>query len=170
MIGFEQKIIPLDSWISQFVDWLVEGYRPVFQAVKRPVESMMGWMEHGLLAVPELVVVFVLALIAWRASGIKLAIFTALSLFLVGLLGYAMGQPRINAAINGHVGSERRATILSTASLMVHLLFIPTSAIVGWISEQGGIMASLLWIGWQLMILSGIGMVLWKRSTDRVPA
>lgn len=95
---------------------------------------------------------------------------TALPLFLVGLLGYAMGQPRINAAINGHVGSERRATILSTASLMVHLLFIPTSAIVGWISEQGGIMASLLWIGWQLMILSGIGMVLWKRSTDRVPA
>ena len=88
MIGFEQKIIPLDSWISQFVDWLVEGYRPVFQAVKRPVESMMGWMEHGLLAVPELVVVFVLALIAWRASGIKLAIFTALSLFLVGLLGF----------------------------------------------------------------------------------
>ena len=88
MIGFDEKIIPLDHWVSQFVDWLVAGYRPVFQAVKWPVESIMGWMEHGLLAVPALVVVVVLALIAWRASGVKLAIFTALSLFLIGMLGF----------------------------------------------------------------------------------
>ena len=88
MIGFEEKIIPLDRWISQFVDWLVAGYRPLFQAMKWPVESIMGWMEHGLLAVPALVVVLVLALIAWRVSGVKLAIFTALSLFLIGMLGF----------------------------------------------------------------------------------
>jgi MFS family permease len=98
------------------------------------------------------------------------SIIVALPLFLVGLLGYAMGQPRINSAINKHVGAERRATILSTANLMVHFLFIPTSAVVGWISEEGGIMASLLWMGCQLMFLSVIGLFLWKRSTDRVPA
>ncbi len=96
--------------------------------------------------------------------------FAALPLFLIGVLGYAMGQPRIQSAINSQIGSERRATVLSTASLMVHLLFIPTSAIVGYLSEHGGIMASLLWTGMQLLALSSIGWLLWKRSTDRVPA
>ncbi|NLZ18136.1 MAG: proline/glycine betaine ABC transporter permease [Desulfobulbaceae bacterium] len=88
MIGFDKKIIPLDHWVSQFVDWLVEGYRPVFQAVKWPVETLMGWIEHGLVAIPALAVVLVLAIIAWRVSGIKLAIFTALALLFVGMLGF----------------------------------------------------------------------------------
>ena len=28
---FEDKVIPLDIWVSQFVDWLVENYRDVFK-------------------------------------------------------------------------------------------------------------------------------------------
>lgn len=98
------------------------------------------------------------------------SLIAALPLFLTGLLAYAMGQPRINNAINQRVGSERRATILSTANLMVHFLFIPTSAVVGWLSEREGIMASLLWIGMQVFVLSLIGLGLWKRSKDPVPA
>lgn len=88
MIGFEEKVVPLDYWISQFVDMLVEGYRPFFQALKWPVEAIMGGMGQALLAIPPLLVVFVLAVLAWRTSGFKLAIFTALSLIFIGLLGF----------------------------------------------------------------------------------
>lgn len=88
MIGFEEKVVPLDYWISQFVDMLVEGYRPFFQALKWPVEAIMGGMGQALLAIPPLLVVLVLAVLAWRTSGFKLAIFTVLSLIFIGLLGF----------------------------------------------------------------------------------
>jgi len=87
MIGFEDKVIPLDSWVTAAIDWLVEGYRWVFQGFKWPVEITLSGIEHGLQAVNPLVVVAVFALIAWRASGVKLAVMTAATLFFVGLLG-----------------------------------------------------------------------------------
>ncbi len=87
MIGFEGKVIPLDSWITQFVDWLVESYRPFFQVLKMPVEFVLQHMTQGLQAIPPPLVVLVLTLLAWRASGIKLAIFVVLSLVFLGLLG-----------------------------------------------------------------------------------
>ncbi len=97
------------------------------------------------------------ALILWPLAAL------AVPLFLTGTLAYATMTPRINNAINSRVGSERRATILSTASLMVHLLFIPTSVLVGYLSDHGGITASLWWIGAQLFVLSAIGLWLWGR-------
>lgn len=84
---FEEKLIPLDVWISQFIDWLVDGYRWFFQGLKWPVEVTLSGMENGLLMVPPLVVIALIALIAWRASGVKLAILSALALVLIGLLG-----------------------------------------------------------------------------------
>lgn len=88
----------------------------------------------------------------------------AIPLFLTGTLAYALCTPRINNAINSRVGPERRATVLSTANLMVHFLFIPTSVIVGHLSEVGEITDALLWIAAQLLVLSSIGLWLWSRN------
>jgi glycine betaine/proline transport system permease protein len=44
-------------------------------------------MNHGLQAVHPLIIILVLVLIAWRVSGIKLAVSTAVMLVLIGLLG-----------------------------------------------------------------------------------
>ena len=87
MFRFEDQIIPLDDWIGSFIDWLVEGYRWFFQAIKWPVEVTLSGMENGLLALPPLLIIAVFALIAWRSSGVKLAIFSAFTLTLIGLLG-----------------------------------------------------------------------------------
>jgi len=87
MIGFEDKVIPLDSWVTAAIDWLVEGYRWFFQGLKWPVEVTLNGIEHGLQAVNPLVVVAVFALIAWRVSGLKLAVMTVVTLVFVGLLG-----------------------------------------------------------------------------------
>ncbi len=84
---FTHQVIPLDTWVSQFIDWLVEGYRWFFQAIKWPVEITLNGMTHGLQAVHPLLIILVLVLIAWKVSGIKLAVSTAVMLVLIGLLG-----------------------------------------------------------------------------------
>lgn len=88
MLSFEEKVIPLDTWITGFIDWLVEGYRWFFQALKWPVEHTLSGVEQGLLAVPPLLVISIFAFLAWRVSGFKLAGFSVLSLVLIGLLGF----------------------------------------------------------------------------------
>ena len=88
MFRFEEKVIPLDNWISVFIDWLVEGYRWFFQGLKWPVEVTLSGLENGLLATPPLLIIGIMALIAWKTSGIKLAIFTIAALVFIGLLGF----------------------------------------------------------------------------------
>jgi glycine betaine/proline transport system permease protein len=84
---FEDKVIPLDVWVSQFVDWLVNNYRDFFQALKWPVETTLNGLDAGLNAVPPWAIIVVVALIAWKFSGIKLAIFSIIAMTFVGLLG-----------------------------------------------------------------------------------
>lgn len=87
MFSFEDKVIPLDVWISQFIDWLVEGYRWFFQIIKWPVELTLTSFESGLQAIHPLIVIVVIAVIAWRVASLQLAIFSVTSLVFIGLLG-----------------------------------------------------------------------------------
>jgi MFS family permease len=82
--------------------------------------------------------------------------------FVMGTMTYGIGYPIVQSAINSMVGSERRATILSTASLMVNILLIPASLAIGYAADFGGIEASLGYLGLQILILGGIGLWLWK--------
>jgi glycine betaine/proline transport system permease protein len=84
---FEESVIPLDTWVSRFVDMLVNDYRDIFQAMKMPVEYLLNGLDAGLNALHPLIVIAVLALAAWKFSGIRLAIFAVASMVLVGLLG-----------------------------------------------------------------------------------
>lgn len=87
MLQFEDKLIPLDTWVNHFIDWLVESYRWFFQIVKLPVDLTLTGMENGLQSLHPLIVILVVCLIAWRVSGLKLACFSAVSLTLIGLFG-----------------------------------------------------------------------------------
>jgi glycine betaine/proline transport system permease protein len=87
MFSFDEKIIPLDDWITVFIDWLVEGYRWFFQGIKWPVEVTLSGFEHALLAVHPLVIVLLLGAVAWKVSGMRLAIYTIATMFLIGMLG-----------------------------------------------------------------------------------
>ena len=84
---FEDKVIPLDMWVSQFVDWLVENYRDIFQALKWPVEQTLNGLDAGLNALPPILVIALIAIAAWRFSGKGLAIFAVITMTLIGLLG-----------------------------------------------------------------------------------
>jgi glycine betaine/proline transport system permease protein len=84
---FEDKLIPLDEWVSHFVDWLVDNYRELFQTIKWPVEQTLNGLDAGLNALPPLIIIAALALVAWRFSGKALALFTLVTMTFVGLLG-----------------------------------------------------------------------------------
>jgi glycine betaine/proline transport system permease protein len=88
MFSFDERVIPLDVWITNVVNWLVEGYRWFFQLIKWPVDFILSGVSDGLLATSPLLVIALFGVIAWRVSGLKLAAFTLLSLVLIGLLGF----------------------------------------------------------------------------------
>ena len=85
---FEEKLIPLDTWISAFVDWLVNNYREIFQMIKWPVEQILSGLDTGLNAVPPVLIIIVLAFCAWRFSGWGLTIFSTIAMVFIGLLGF----------------------------------------------------------------------------------
>ena len=84
---FEDKIIPLDDWVSQFVEWLVDNYRHIFQVIKWPIEQTLNGFDTGLNAIPPLLVIALIAFAAWRFSGVMLAIFSVITMVLIGMLG-----------------------------------------------------------------------------------
>ena len=84
---FEDKIIPLDEWVSQFVEWLVDNYRQFFQVIKWPIEQTLNGFDTGLNAIPPLLVIALIAFAAWRFSGVLLAIFSVITMVLIGMLG-----------------------------------------------------------------------------------
>ena len=84
---FEEAVIPLDGWVTLFVDWLVDNYRDFFQTLKWPVETTLNGFEHGLNAVHPTIIIIIVVLAAWKFSGKRLAVFSLGSMVLVGLLG-----------------------------------------------------------------------------------
>lgn len=84
---FEEKIIPLDKYIQNGVDWLVENYRDFFQVIKIPVEKSLEGFDWLFNVLPPLLMIFLFAIVAWKYSGKRLAIFTIASFVLIGLLG-----------------------------------------------------------------------------------
>ena len=84
---FEEQVIPLDAWVSDAVNWLVDYHRDFFQALKWPVEQTLNGFDSGLQALHPIIIIAVFALAAWRFSGYKLAIFSIVTMVFVGLLG-----------------------------------------------------------------------------------
>ncbi len=84
---FAEKIIPLDHWVDQGLEWLVDNFRPAFQAIRWPIDATLTNIESALLAVPALVMVLLFGLIAWQTGGRRLAIGSVVSLIFIGLIG-----------------------------------------------------------------------------------
>ena len=84
---FEDRLIPMDDWIQDFVDWLVMNYRDQFQMLKWPVDATLNGLDGMLNWLHPLVVILFFCLLAWRVSSWRLSIFSGCALFLIGFLG-----------------------------------------------------------------------------------
>ncbi|MGO4283441.1 ABC transporter permease [Bosea sp. TAB14] len=80
-------IFPVDQWIQDGVRWLALNLRPLFQAIKWPVESLLGFNDWVLHAIPFPVMLLLIGLIAWRSAGRGVAAFSVVSLIVIAMLG-----------------------------------------------------------------------------------
>ncbi len=87
LLNFDKKLIPLDEWVQAFVDWLVFNHRDIFQAIKTPIELCLKGFEWVFTGLPPVVVILLFIIIAWRYAGKAVAVFTLVTLLLVGYLG-----------------------------------------------------------------------------------
>jgi glycine betaine/proline transport system permease protein len=86
-LSFEKKLIPLDEWVQEFVNWLVINYRDIFQAIKAPIELCLKGFEWFFTFLHPAVVIVLFAYAAWRFVGKKTTVFTIVTFLLIGYLG-----------------------------------------------------------------------------------
>lgn len=79
-----KTVIPLDDWADDFVPWLAKNFRDFFQAIKAPVESLFDVMNDAMVGLTDGIGWMAIVLLAWRLAGWKVAVFTAVSLGLLG--------------------------------------------------------------------------------------
>jgi MFS family permease len=122
------------------------------------------WRDWQGMAVVKVLIAAVAAVCI--AAGVSLS-YAGLGILLLGSSIWGFGWPRVQETINQAVGSERRATILSTASLMISLAFIPFSLLLGWIQETHSITTALLLHG-GLVAMFGGGFALWLNGKEKL--
>jgi glycine betaine/proline transport system permease protein len=79
--------VPIDDWVDTGVDWLVDNFRPAFQAIKWPVEQVLNGLDGLLQATPFIFFTVLFVLLAWRLAGRGVAIFTLISFLLLDATG-----------------------------------------------------------------------------------
>lgn len=84
---FEHYTLPLQEWVESGLGWLVENFRGVFQAIRTPVDTVLTSVESTISATPALLIIAILALIAWQLSSKRLAVATVFSMLLIGFIG-----------------------------------------------------------------------------------
>lgn len=82
------EMIPLGTWIEVAVDWVVSNFRWFFNdLISWPITQVLNGIEDFLLAVPPILFLLVLVLIAWQVAGRGLAAFSLIAMTVVGMIG-----------------------------------------------------------------------------------
>lgn len=79
--------LPVQDSINNGLTWVVDHFRPFFQAVRTPIDATLNGVTDVLQTIPMPALVLLIALLAWQFAGRKLAIGSAVSLLIVALLG-----------------------------------------------------------------------------------
>jgi glycine betaine/proline transport system permease protein len=75
--------IPLAEWTTRAVDWITETFEWLFEPLKEIIGTFVGALEAAFTALPALLMVVVLAAIAFFLAGWRVALFTLLGLVFV---------------------------------------------------------------------------------------
>lgn len=79
--------IPVGDWIEGVVDYLIANFAGPLDAFSNFVGAMIGSFEGLLTAIPPLVLIIILAALAWKLRGKALSAFVVLGLLLVLNMG-----------------------------------------------------------------------------------
>ncbi|NBC14032.1 MAG: glycine betaine/L-proline ABC transporter permease ProW [Gammaproteobacteria bacterium] len=84
---FQEAVVPLGAWVDTGLDWLVDNFRSVFQAIRLPIDATLTGIETTLLSIPDALMVVIMGLLAWQAGGRRLGLGAVISLVVIGLIG-----------------------------------------------------------------------------------
>jgi glycine betaine/proline transport system permease protein len=79
--------IHIGSWVESFVIWLTDNFSVFFDGITRIIGFILIQIDNFFNWVPWPVTIGVMVLLAWRISGVKVALFTGIALFIMGTLG-----------------------------------------------------------------------------------
>ncbi|MXP50010.1 glycine betaine/L-proline ABC transporter permease ProW [Pantoea sp. Eser] len=95
---FHKTWIPLEHWVTDGIDWVVNHFFPLFQGIRVPVDYILSVFQQLLLGMPAPVAIVVFALIAWQIASPAMGIATLISLVLIGAIG-AWSQAMVTLAL-----------------------------------------------------------------------
>lgn len=95
---FQGAAVPFDAWVNKALGWVVDNFRPVFQAIRMPIDATLGAVENSLTSMPDLLVILIITALAAFISGRALAIGTLVSLLIIGFIG-AWAEAMITLAL-----------------------------------------------------------------------
>jgi ABC-type proline/glycine betaine transport system permease subunit len=84
---FEAYTLPLRDWVEIAVDWIVVNFRGFFQAISVPVGTILDGVELILQSVPPLIFLLLLFGLALWVANWRVALFSLVSMTLIGMLG-----------------------------------------------------------------------------------
>ncbi len=76
--------IPLGRWAEGIITWLTDNFEPTFDGISKAVNLILVNIDRFFNWVPWPVMILVMSAIGWILAGRRTAIFTAVSLFLLG--------------------------------------------------------------------------------------
>jgi glycine betaine/proline transport system permease protein len=82
---FSWTTIPLADWADGIKGWAIAN-RALFQTIREPLDALINGIEGTLLAVPPLIMLILLGLIAWQAASRRVAILVVVLLAFMGFM------------------------------------------------------------------------------------
>lgn len=91
--------LPLADWTEAFVDFLKANFQGFFDVASNMIGAIVDFFVLIMASVPALVVILVIAAIAWYTSRWTIALFTVIGLLLIENLGYWDGTVQTIALV-----------------------------------------------------------------------
>ena len=89
MVALLQSIpqIPIAKWVNSAISWIIGNFGGAFDVLNSAIEGVVSALSFLLTVPPTLVMIVILAVIAFFLSGWRIALFAVLGLLLVVSLG-----------------------------------------------------------------------------------
>ncbi len=173
---FQFYTLPLDKWVNNAVNFLVDNFRPIFQAISLPISSTLEIVKSALLAIPPLILMLIIGLLIWQIAGRKIAIYSIIAFSLIGFCGaweaamvslaliltavifcLLVGIPLgIVCAISDRFNNILRPILDAMQTLPTFVYLVPVVMLFG-IGEVSGIIATFVFAVPPLIRLTNLG-------------
>ncbi|NJL99381.1 MAG: ABC transporter permease subunit [Synechococcaceae cyanobacterium SM2_3_2] len=173
---FQLLRIPFDDGVTTAIRFLVAHFRPLFQSVRVPINSLLQTFQQLLVGAPPSALLVFLTAVAWQLAGRRIGGLSFLGLSLIGFIGVwqqamvslsivltavvvcvAIGIPvGVLSARSDRVEQVLRPLLDAMQTLPVFVYLVPVVMLFG-IGEAPGVIATVIYALPPLIRLTNLG-------------